>query len=413
MFQTIYTFQLAVHRHQSAPLRRERERFLEKRRDDGANRHLLQHDATLLIHIVDQLKIEKLRPVSNLEIKGAARKWLRKIVKERKTVPSETAFYSFTGLAKRFLQFHNSFVEPKKVPTGFEPIVKRYVEFLEIDRGKHSSTVISYRWHTVHFVNWISLRHKELRSLTLSDIDNYLREQSKRWNTWTLVTATNAVRSFLRFTRDQRLTHVIPEGVRGPRARKRVVHAVGPSWIDVKRLLRSESLDTPASMRVQVLLFLFALYGLRTSEATGLTLNSFDWATNTFTVRRAKNYKLQRFPIFSRFRAGLKRYLTLGRPQCSSNFLLATLRPPYRALKPGSVSAIISSRMEKLNIPSYRKGARSLRHSCATRLLSKKMSLQQIADYLGHSDCASVSIYAKHDLSSLKRVVQPDLCDGL
>ena len=166
-------------------------------------------------------------------------------------------------------------------------------------------------------------------------------------------------------------------------------------------------------MRVQVLLFLFALYGLRTSEATGLTLSSFDWATNTFTVRRAKNYKLQRFPIFSRFGASLKRYLTMGRPQCTSNFLLVTLHPPYRALRPGSVSAIISARMERLDIPSYRKGARSLRHSCATRLLSKRMSLQQIADYLGHADCASVGIYAKHDLPSLKRVVQPDLCDGL
>src|SRR5262249_55705958 len=105
MFHTIYSFELAVHRHQSAPLRNERERFLEKLREGGANRHLLQHDATLLLHIVEQLKLQKLRAIDYVEIKRAANKWIRTSSKGKQPAQEGTLFYAFAGLAKRFLKF--------------------------------------------------------------------------------------------------------------------------------------------------------------------------------------------------------------------------------------------------------------------------------------------------------------------
>ena len=69
---------------------------------------------------------------------------------------------------------------------------------------------------------------------------------------------------------------VLPEAIKGPCFRMDHTMPVGPSWDEVQRLLRCEKQDTPASMRVQVLLLLFSLYGLRTSEATRLLLNNFD-----------------------------------------------------------------------------------------------------------------------------------------
>ncbi len=49
-------------------------------------------------------------------------------------------------------------------------------------------------------------------------------------------------------------------------------------------------------------------------------------------------------------------------------------------------------------------GPHSLRHACATRLLRKGSSLQEIADFLGHRDTSSVGIYAKCDLRLMKQV---------
>ena len=50
------------------------------------------------------------------------------------------------------------------------------------------------------------------------------------------------------------------------------------------------------------------------------------------------------------------------------------------------------------------RGPHSLRHACATRLLKKGTSLREIADFLGHRNLRTVSIYAKLDTRSLRKV---------
>ena len=60
--------------------------------------------------------------------------------------------------------------------------------------------------------------------------------------------------------------------------------------------------------------------------------------------------------------------------------------------------------MKRLGIKSQSLGPHSLRHACATELLRRGTSLKDIADFLGHRDIASVSIYAKFDARMLRKV---------
>jgi len=233
------------------------------------------------------------------------------------------------------------------------------------------------------------------------------------WNANTLMEAANVLRCFFRYSRTVRwCRRVNADAIKAGHARE-PHSAPGPDWQDVRRLLRCEKQDTPASMRAHVLILLYALYGLRTSEAIGLLLRNIDWRTRTFTIRRAKNYKLQSFPILSSFELALKKYLKFGRPNCQSEFAIVTLHPPYRPMRVGGIAHIINNRMKLLGIKTVYGGPRALRHACATRLLTEKMSLQAIADFLGHQDCMTVGIYAKHDLKSLTPVAAVDLCRGL
>jgi site-specific recombinase XerD len=62
--------------------------------------------------------------------------------------------------------------------------------------------------------------------------------------------------------------------------------------------------------------------------------------------------------------------------------------------------------MIKLGIKSAKMGAHALRHACATELLRKGSSLKDIADFLGHRGLGSVSVYAKQDPSSLRKVAE-------
>ncbi len=81
-----------------------------------------------------------------------------------------------------------------------------------------------------------------------------------------------------------------------------------------------------------------------------------------------------------------------------------TLRPPYRPVKATTIWGVVADRMKRLQIKSTQYGGHSLRHACATELLRKGSSLRDIADFLGHTTMNSVSIYAKHDIRSLRQV---------
>jgi site-specific recombinase XerD len=414
MFESLFTSQLAVHRHRTAPLRKEREQFLEDLHRQGASRATLWQSAGRLVYIVEFLNLRDLRPVTFQEIKDAAKVWLKNREPKRVHTVSRCAIYGFTGLARRFIKFHGYLSEPAKPPQPFSDRLSKFLIFLTDQKGLRPDTVRSYRWHTEEFLKWFATRHKKFSAVSLTDLDAYLLWQSKKWTAWTLRQAANTLRSFFQYARTKNwCPAVLPEAIKGPCFSMDHAAPVGPSWDEVQRLLRCEKQDTPASMRVQVLLLLFSLYGLRTSEATRLLLNNFDWKSKTFLVRRAKNYTLQRFPMFATFESAVTRYLKLGRPNCQSQYLIVTLRPPYRPLDTGSVAGIINSRMTRLGIRSPRKGPQSLRHACATQLLKKDMSLQEIADFLGHRDCLTVGIYAKHDVGALKRVAALDLCRGL
>jgi integrase/recombinase XerD len=65
--------------------------------------------------------------------------------------------------------------------------------------------------------------------------------------------------------------------------------------------------------------------------------------------------------------------------------------------------------MAKLGIRCRRRGPHTLRHACATHLLQEGASFKEIGDFLGHRNSESVGIYAKVDLSMLRKVAEVDL----
>jgi integrase len=72
---------------------------------------------------------------------------------------------------------------------------------------------------------------------------------------------------------------------------------VGLAWSDVRRLLDSDFGEKSSNLRAAAILSLCAIYGFRASEITKLTLDDFDWINETVAVRRAKNGRVQQFPL--------------------------------------------------------------------------------------------------------------------
>ena len=54
---------------------------------------------------------------------------------------------------------------------------------------------------------------------------------------------------------------------------------------------------------------LLAVYGLRISEACGLTLDDVDWANEKLRLRRLKNKRIQEFPLTAEVGNAILKYL--------------------------------------------------------------------------------------------------------
>jgi len=205
----------------------------------------------------------------------------------------------------------------------------------------------------------------------------------------------------------------IASAIQLPRLRRELFERQGPVWKDVQRLLKTTRGSDPSDLRAKPLLLLFAMYGLRRSEAANLLLTDIDWETNHFTVRRAKRGGLQKFPLREELATALRHYIENVRPRSSCPQVFMTLKAPLRPLVAHTVSDVVRSRMRKLGISSKHTGPQSLRHACATRLLHNGLSFIDIADFLGHRDTQSVNVYARLNIHMLGEIAAMDLVGAL
>jgi integrase/recombinase XerD len=220
----------------------------------------------------------------------------------------------------------------------------------------------------------------------------------------TIGSLCSALKAFFRYTALRGwISPNISRGIRAPRISRYSHSKEILPWRHVRLLLNPDG-SAPADLRASAILFLCSIYGLRSSEVVNLTVDDFDWINETFIVRRAKRGRIQQYPIQAEVGEIILKYLQNGRPRSSCRKLFLTLQPPYRSVNPATFWTIILKRIRRFGLPLKPFGPHALRRACATELLRKGSSLRDIADFLGHRDLQSVSIYAKYDTSSLKKV---------
>lgn len=414
MFHTIFKNEGAGH-HLSAPLVSEREQFLLYLQQRGTGRVCLRIYASRLNQIVRFLGLTKLRHVRLNEIQQAARRWGRYCGPRRHLLPGPWSEPSFTWLAKRWLRFHGKLILPLR-PVHFGRELNDYKECMTSELGLAPVTIQGRLLQTRRFLEWVwrSRRRRNLTTFSLKDVDNYIGMRSARWGTVSLASGAGALRAFFRYAESKNLCAPgIAVGIKLPRIRQKSSFPVGPEWSNVERMLRGAQGRKPVDLRARAILLLVSVYALRRGEIVRLRLIDFDWCNRIFTVRRSKGGGYQQFPICPALGTVLLRYLQKGRPESSCQQLFISFHPPFGPMNPSSVYEIVSCRMNGLRIRSSRTGPHALRHACATELLRRGATLQDIADFLGHRNCQTVSVYAKFDQRLLRDVSALDLPGAL
>jgi integrase/recombinase XerD len=403
MVEGLSNWPSAQRRHISAPLLTEREQYLRYLVSLGRSPRLIRMTSSFTIQLVEILKLTELRELSAEEIRSAAEIWSTRPGYDRNG-QHRASPKRFVRAAKKWLSFHNVLILP--APPPFSRELSEYETSMLTFQGLAKATVRGYCGKIKYFLRWAAKSHRTLDSLSLNNVYEFIEIGLASGHTVGFVASQcQALRSFFSYAEIRGWCKSgISIGIKSPRRSRYLGPPRGPVWAEVRKLIGSIGSSNPSDLRARAVLLLFAIYGLRRSEVAKLRLDDFDWGNETFVVRRAKRGGIQFYPL--RFEVGeaIISYLKSGRPKCRTRQLFVSLYSPYSPLGGAGLWHLVNLRMKAFGIRPVQAGPHSLRHACATYLLNRGLSLQDIADFLGHRNIDAVGIYARYDKRLLRKV---------
>lgn len=389
----------------AAPLLPERVAYLSHLLNEGVTKCYARSTACMLLHVIRLLELQSLRPIQMEEVEEASERWLIDSVAHTTRRAGRSSRGSFTNAAVKWLKFHQALLVPPRLDRPFGPQISEFICFLQEHRNLSACHIRRNMGALDALAEWANEHGVELSTASVPHIDQYLRGQRQAaWKPKTKASVCSILRGFFRYATSRKwIEQDISSGIQSPRVSRCSPVPRGPSWNDVKRLFDANSGASPQELRTRAILLLYGIYALRSAEVVRLTLEDLDWRNETLTVRRAKTGRIQQFPLQFDVGNAIIRYL-YTRPRCSCRNLFVTIRTPHRPISSQLLRNLVAGQMDSVGITSNNRGPHALRHACATELLRKGTGLRDIADFLGHRDCRSVGIYAKHDTRALRKV---------
>jgi len=224
----------------------------------------------------------------------------------------------------------------------------------------------------------------------------------------TVARIVSDIRSFLRFLNmrgilQKDLGATLPQ-IRVPRDAK--IPSVWDQELIV-RLLGAVDRSSEKGKRDYAILLLACRLGLRAGDIRTLKLDQLHWDDSTIEITQSKTSTPLRLPLTSEVGDALIDYLKSGRPQTTHREIFLKVNPPFDPFTGNNLHHIVTYWRLLAGIrfrTPQKRGAHSLRHTLATRLLEKGTPFTTIAEILGHSSLESTRIYAKADVEALRSV---------
>lgn len=302
-----------------------------------------------------------------------------------------------------FLDFFRMKVETM---TEFDTQVKRYLAYLEIERGLAKNTLLSYEQDINKFRQYLSDKKFPFLQMTENQTVEFIKQESIKGSSFsTQRHLISVLKSFYKFLiMEEKIDYNPLSNIDSPQQWKAL-----PKYLTIDQintLLESPDTSNPVGMRDKAILELMYATGLRISEVMALTIASI-YMEDSFLRVMGKGKKERVVPFGKTAAQHVKVYLEKGRPK-----LIRAKNPPTEIVflsrfgrKP--------SRMGMWKIIKhygYMTGVGEiltphvLRHSFATHLLEQGADLRSIQMMLGHSSISTTEIYTHVAKKHVKKV---------
>jgi integrase/recombinase XerD len=382
--------------------------FLRHLKETGYSRRTLRGRAPVLLEIATNTTLLSLETVAKGELRCQI---LNSLASDANGNRKDYRVSYLTRVATQWLDFLSKLKSSEsskleEIRDHF-PILTQYLGSRERDSGCSIASIVNYKRNAADFLIWLRSKDRDLGQLTLPVVDEYLKFKGSTCARRSMATYVSQLKSFLEYCEvNGRYQGSLAKFLHGPRVYSLENIPQGPSWDAVKRLLAEPDLRTKRGIRDRAILLLLAVYGLRSSEVVGLKLDDIDWSQDIVKVYRSKNRRHQTFPLTSEVGEAIVAYLEKARPKSAQREIFLTMTTPIGPLVPSSAANITKKYYQQAKIETPHMGAHSLRHACATNLLSNSLSLKEIGDHLGHRGSGAAQTYAKVELNSLRQVAE-------
>ena len=228
-------------------------------------------------------------------------------------------------------------------------------------------------------------------------------------------TAASWIRSFLRFSEEDRFLRAVPSGY----VRNRPII---PILSDVEHdallhVLQSSRLP----LRDKAIILLALRTGLRAVDIVGMRLRDIDWVNDTIFISQVKTGTPFKIPLVADVGNVLSAYILNERPKTDSLFVFLRSRAPFKELSGHSTCYALVRRAfhhAGIRLGSERKGIHVLRHSVASKMLSHGIPITTISSLLGHANKSSTEVYLSTNEEGMKACALdlseiPMKCGGL
>ena len=300
-----------------------------------------------------------------------------------------------------------------------ENLLKDYLAYLEVERGRSKKTTENYKHYLRRFLAFAKIKSVgDINADLIRDYRLWLNRQPVRQaqgKPGGLKKITQnyhiiALRNFLKYLAKRDIKSMAADKIELARQAPREVEFLEGD--ELVRLLRSPDGDSLRSLRDRALLEMLFSTGLRVSEICNLNRDSFNLDKGEFSVR-GKGDKIRVVFISETAKVALKSYLAKRKDIEPALFVRTPkgkgslgkvdaiqvktgkaqkVRLSEMRLTPRSVQRIIKQYAIKAGI-TRRVTPHTMRHSFATDLLMSGADIRSVQAMLGHSSITTTQIY--------------------
>lgn len=294
---------------------------------------------------------------------------------------------------------HN-FCYNKNMVSEIDKLKRKFLEYLEIEKGSSLKTVENYDRYLTRFFKFGKIeKPKDITDQSVREFRLFLNRQSgvkvktkveslmkKNTQNYYLI----ALRVFLKYLIKNEIKTLSPDRIELAKIKERGLDLI--TIEELNRLIEGPNGSDLKNLRNKAILELFFSTGLRVSELTSLN-RDLDLSKGEFSIR-GKGEKVRVVFLSDSAKKAIKEYLTKRQDLEEAMFIQISNinKKKLSRLTPRSIERIVKYYAIKAGI-SKKVTPHIIRHSFATDLLQNGADIRSVQMMLGHSNISTTQIY--------------------